>query len=200
LILRIASMLSALDRKLLRDLSRMKGQVLAVSLVMACGLAMMIMTRSLILTLESTRSTYYQKNAMADVFATLKRAPLSAAERLKSLPGVAAVETRVVVDVTLDLPGLAEPATGHIISLPEDGGLQKLNRVFLRKGRFPQADERREVVLGESFANANGLKPGDSLVAAKHSRSAGSDFHPNSSSKREPAKRCRTTRDSASSG
>ena len=111
-------MLSPLDRKLLRDLGRMKGQVLAVSLVMACGLAMMIMTRSLILTLESTRSAYYQKYAFADVFASLKRAPLSVAERLKTLPGVAAVEPRVVVDVRLDLPGMAEPATGRIVSLP----------------------------------------------------------------------------------
>ena len=163
-------MIDPLDRKLLRDLSRMKGQVVAVSLVMACGLAMMIMTRSLILTLESTRSAYYQQNAMADIFATLKRAPLSAAQRLETLPGVAAVETRVVVDVTLDLPGLAEPATGHIISLPEDGGPQKLNRVFLRSGRFPRPDERREAVLGESFANANGLQPGDSLVAVINGR------------------------------
>jgi putative ABC transport system permease protein len=164
------NMLSPLDRKLLRDLSRMKGQVVAVSLVMACGLAMMIMTRSLILTLESTRSAYYQQNAMADVFATLKRAPLLAVDRLKTLPGVAAVEARVVLDVTLDLPGLSEPATGHIVSLPEDGGPQKLNRVFLRSGRFPRPDDRREVVLGESFALENGLRPGDSLVAVINGR------------------------------
>ena len=148
----------------------MKGQVFAVSLVMACGLAMMIMTRSLILTLESTRAAYYQKYAMADIFATLKRAPLSVADRLATLPGVATVETRVAVEVTLDLPGLAEPATGHIVSLPEDGGPQKLNRVFLRSGRFPRPDERREVVLGESFANANGLQTGDSLVAVINGR------------------------------
>jgi len=128
-----------LDRKLLRDLGRMKGQVVAVSLVMACGLAMMIMTRSLILTLESTRSAYYQAYALADVFATLKRAPDAVAERLKTLPGVATVETRVAVDVTLDLPGLTEPAMGHLISLPEDGGPQKLNRLFLRSGRFPRS-------------------------------------------------------------
>jgi putative ABC transport system permease protein len=159
-----------LDRKLLRDLGRMKGQVLAVSLVMACGLAMMIMTRSLILTLESTRGEYYQQYALADVFARLKRAPLSVAERVAGLPGVAAVETRVVLDVTLDLPGLTEPATGHIISLPEDGGPPKLNRVFLREGRFPRPDERREVVLGEPFAQAHGLHPGDPLVAVINGR------------------------------
>ena len=163
-------MISPLDRKLLRDLGKMKGQVLAVSLVMACGLAMMIMTRSLIMTLETTRESYYQKFAMADIFATLKRAPLSVADRLATLPGVATVETRVAVDVTLDLPGLAEPATGHIISLPEDGGPQKLNRLFLRSGRFPRPDERREVVLGESFADANGIHPGDSLVAVINGR------------------------------
>ncbi len=163
-------MISPLDKKLLRDLAKMKGQVLAVSLVMACGLAMMIMTRSLIMTLETTRTTYYQRYAMADIFATLKRAPLSVADQLATLPGVATVETRVAVDVTLDLPGLSEPATGHIISLPDDGGPQKLNRLFLRSGRFPRSDERREVVLGESFANANGLQPGDSLVAVINGR------------------------------
>ncbi len=163
-------MISPLDRKLLRDLAKMKGQVFAVSLVMACGLAMMIMTRSLIMTLETTRTTYYQRYAMADIFATLKRAPLSVADQLATLPGVATVETRVAVDVTLDLPGLSEPATGHIISLPDDGGPQKLNRLFLRSGRMPRSDERREVVLGESFANANGLQPGDSLVAVINGR------------------------------
>ena len=163
-------MISPLDRKLLRDLARMKGQVVAVSLVMACGLAMMIMTRSLILTLESTRDAYYQKYALADVFASLKRAPLAMADRVAELPGVSRVEARVAVDVTLDLPWLSEPATGHIISLPEDGSEPKLNRVFLRSGRMPQPDARREVVLGEAFALENGLRPGDSLVAVINGR------------------------------
>ena len=158
-------MIDPLDKKLLRDLGRMKGQVLAVSLVMACGLAMMIMTRSLILTLESTRDEYYQGYAMSDVFVTLKRAPNSVVEQIAALPGVAAAEARVVVDVTLDLPGITEPATGHVVSLPEDGREPKLNRVFLRSGRFPRPDERNEVVLGESFALANTLQLGDSLVA-----------------------------------
>ncbi len=157
-------MLSPLDRKLFRDLGRMKGQMIAVSLVMACGLAMMIMTRSLIFTLESTREAYYQHNSMADVFATLKRAPLSMANRIAELPGVAGVEPRVVVDVTLDLPGVLEPATGHIVSIPEDKP-QVLNQLFLRNGRLPRPDERRGVVVGEAFAKANALQPGDSIAA-----------------------------------
>ena len=70
-------MLTPLDRKLLRDMSHMKGQTLAVGLVMACGLMMMITTRSLIRTLEGTRDAYYQQHRMADVFGSMKRAPLS---------------------------------------------------------------------------------------------------------------------------
>lgn len=162
-------MLSPLDRKLFRDLSRMKGQMVAVSLVMACGLAMMVMTRSLILTLDSMREAYYQRYRMADVFGSLKRAPLAMADRLAAIPGVTAVEPRVVLDVTLDLPGLAEPATGHIVSLPEDKP-QVLNQLFLRMGRMPRLDERREVVVSEAFAQANFLKPGDSVSAVINGR------------------------------
>ena len=64
-------MLAHLDRKLLRDLRRLKGQAAAVSLVMACGLAMLIMARSLIYSLESTRAEYYQTNHFADIGASL---------------------------------------------------------------------------------------------------------------------------------
>ena len=75
-------MIHPLDRKLLRDLGRMKGQVLAVCLVMACGLAMMIMTRSLIVSLNTARGDYYERHRFADVFSSLKRAPKSVAAEI----------------------------------------------------------------------------------------------------------------------
>ena len=80
--------MSLLDRKLLRDLIALKSQALAVALVMACGLAMMVTTRSLILSLESTRDTYYREHRFADVFARLKRAPNAVREQLAAIPGV----------------------------------------------------------------------------------------------------------------
>src|SRR6516225_1256230 len=104
-------MVSYLDRKLWRDLRRMKGQAVAVALVMACGLAMMIMARSLIHSLESTRREYYEANRFADVFVQLKRAPQAIAARIGELPGVAAVQPGLSVQVTLDIPGLDEPAS-----------------------------------------------------------------------------------------
>ncbi|MBE7497650.1 MAG: FtsX-like permease family protein [Verrucomicrobiaceae bacterium] len=162
-------MLTPLDLKLFRDLGRMKGQIVAVSLVMACGLAMMIMTRSIILTLERTRDAYYQRHRLADVFGSLKRAPKSLADRMAAIPGVAAVEPRVVVNATLDLAGIDEPATAHLVSLPEDRPLL-LNQIFLRAGSMPRSDARNEAVVSESFAKANQLRLGDRLVAIINGR------------------------------
>ena len=156
--------MSPLNLKLLRDAGRMKGQMFAVGIVMACGLAMMIMARSLIFSLESTRDAYYERNRFADVFSSLKRAPNSLRTRLAEIPGVAAAETRVVGSLTLDLPGLAEPADGTILSLPEDRP-QQLNQLYLRRGRLPEVGSHNEVVAGEAFALAHGFEPGNTIEA-----------------------------------
>src|SRR3954470_16580461 len=106
--------MSLLDRKLLRDLRALKSQAIAVALVMACGLAMMIMTRSLILSLTSTRDSYYEENRFAHVFVNLKRARDSVGDELVSVPGVATVQTAIAIRAALDVPGVPEPAVGLI--------------------------------------------------------------------------------------
>lgn len=156
-----------LNLKLVRDLSRMKGQTIAVALIMACGLAVMIMARSLIVSLESARDIYYTSSRFADIFCDLKRAPNSFRSRLAEIPGVAAVDTRVTGSLTLDLPGQKEPADGVIVSLPEDRP-QKLNLLFLRTGRLPEPGKNNEVVVGEAFANAHGFRPGDTIDVTIH--------------------------------
>lgn len=155
-------MLSNLDRKVLRDLKRLKGQTLAVALVMACGLAMLIMARSLIHSLESTRQEYYQTHRFAEVFVHLKRAPNALARRVAELPGVAVVQPGIAVLVTVDIPGLDEPASGQVRSLPEVGE-PELNRLFLRAGRWLPPGSRGQLLVSEAFAEANGLQPGDRL-------------------------------------
>jgi putative ABC transport system permease protein len=155
--------ISHLDKKLWRDLRRMKGQAMAVALVMACGLAMMIMARSLLFSLESTRREYYESNHFAEVFDHLKRAPNSLLARIAELPGVATAQSGISVQVTLDLPELHEPASGMVRSLP-DVGTPELNRLFLRSGRWLGGGNAREVLVGEAFADANALQPGGTLT------------------------------------
>ncbi len=162
-------MIPHLDRKLLRDLRRLAGQTAAVSLVMACGLAMLIMARSLIYSLDSTRAEYYQTHHFAEVFASLKRAPNNLSERIREIPGVATAQADLSVPVTLDLPGITEPASGLVRSLP-DFGEPELNRLFLRRGRWLSPGSRGEVLVSESFAKANSLNPGDTLTALLNGR------------------------------
>ncbi len=162
-------MLSHLDRKLWRDLSRMKGQAISVALVMACGLAMLTMSRSLIHSLASTRDEYYEANRFAEVFAHLKRAPNSVAMQVARVPGVAGVQAGISVGVVLDLPGVDEPCSGVVRSLP-DHGEPELNRLYLREGRWLSPGSRGELLVGEAFANANRLRPGDALALLLNGR------------------------------
>jgi len=162
-------MIPHLDRKLFRDLRRLAGQAAAVSLVMACGLAMLIMARSLIHSLESTRAEYYQTNHFAEVFGSLKRAPNYLIDRIREIPGVATAQTDLSVPVTLDLPGITEPASGLVRSLP-DFGEPELNRLFLRRGSWLAPGSRGDVLVSEAFAKANSLNPGDTLTALLNGR------------------------------
>ena len=162
--------MSLLDRKLLRDLRALKSQAVAVALVMACGLAMMITTRSLMLSLTTTRDTYYEQHRFAEVFARLKRAPDSVRADLAAIPGIAAVETSIAIQVTLDIPGLAEPAVGLLNSLPERGEAI-LNRPYVRVGRLPLGGTTvGELAVSEAFADAHALKPGARLSAVLNGR------------------------------
>ena len=83
---------------------------------------------------------------------------------IAAIPGVAVVATRVVADVTLDVPGMAEPATGRLISLPERGR-PPLNDVYLRRGRWVDPSRPDEVLASEMFSEAHGFHPGDRVAA-----------------------------------
>ncbi|MCA9130838.1 MAG: FtsX-like permease family protein [Planctomycetales bacterium] len=160
--------MTTLQRKLWRELGQSKGQALAIAAVVASGVAIFVMALSTLNFLRETRDTYYERYRLGDAFASLNRAPVSIIPRLESIEGVAVVQTRVVADVTLDVPGLVEPATGRIISLP--AGEPKLNRVYLRQGRFPDPMRPDEVVASEGFVLANHLQLGDAVKAVLNGR------------------------------
>lgn len=161
--------IAALDRKLLRDLWEMRSQALAIGAVMAAGVVMFVTYLSNFDSLQRTVDTYYERRRFADVFAMLKRAPLSLEADLRAIPGVSLVDTRVVADVTLDVPGLREPATGRLISVPSRGR-PLLNDVFLRAGRWPEPGRPDEVLASEVFTEANRMTLGDPITAIINGR------------------------------
>lgn len=161
--------MNALDQKLLRDLGRLKGQVIAITLIVACGIACLVTMMSAYDSLQLTQQTYYDRYRFADVFVQLKRAPDSLADRIAEIPGVRQVQTRVVVNVNLDVPGLNEPATGRLISIPEQQQ-PMLNDLFIRRGQYIEPGRRDQVLVSESFATANALEIGDRFGAVINER------------------------------
>lgn len=159
----------ALDRKLVRTLWRIKGQVLAIALVVASGVAMFIMALTALRALQESRDAFYEQGRFGEVFAHLERAPLTLKPKIAAIPGVRTVELRVVGNATLDVPGTMEPVIGRLVSLPPDGHAG-LNAILLRSGRLPGRGRDDEVVVSEAFALAHGFRMGESLSAVVNGR------------------------------
>lgn len=160
--------IAALDRKLLREVWRTRGQIISIALVVACGVMTVVTMRSAYESLRLSLDTFYERYVFGDVFASLVRAPDRVTTSIASLPGVTAVEPRIAFDVNLDVPGLVEPVTGRLLSVPAGG--PAVNRVHLVTGRPPEPGRGNEVVISNAFATANGLEVGDSLGAVINGR------------------------------
>ncbi len=156
-----------LDRKVLRDLWRMRVNVIAIALVLGCGVAILVMAVGMRSSLERTRLSYYASHKMADLAVSLVRAPRSIATQLAEIPGVSAVEARVTGLALLDLPGVKEPASAQLVSLPRIGR-PKVNDLSLARGRWPDPDRADEVLVNEALATANKFELGQELTATLH--------------------------------
>jgi putative ABC transport system permease protein len=155
---------SALDRKLLRDLWRMRGQALAIALVLAAATATFVLSAGVHGSLTETRDSYYARNHFADIFAEMTRAPRSVVARIADIPGVQHAEGSIVQYATLDFPHRSEPVRALLASIDEEGR-SRINRVTLREGRLPRKGEPNEIIADEAFMSANDLALGNAIDA-----------------------------------
>jgi putative ABC transport system permease protein len=154
----------ALDKKLLRDLVRLRGQVVTIALVIACGIAQLVSFVTLYRSLEASRDTFYTDTRFGDVFVHVDRAPRPVLARIAEIPGVAQVDGRVTGDFRLELPGVDVPLLGRFVSL--DGAPEaRLDSLFIEAGRSVTPSSGTDVVVSELFAETRGLRPGGSIVA-----------------------------------
>ena len=161
---RMPHIVPALDRKMLRDLWGMKGQALAIAFVIAGGVSVHLVAAGLLSSLDETRRLYYERYRFADVWAPVVRAPNALIADIRDIEGVQAAETRVRAPALFDMPGMQEPATGEVFSLP-DNVEPAVNQVHLVRGRTPRPGRRDEAVVLQSFAEAHGLNIGDPVAA-----------------------------------
>jgi putative ABC transport system permease protein len=158
---------SALDRKLLRDLRRIAVQAAAIALLVGCAVAVFVGSAATWRALARSQARYYETHRFAQVFAEVRRAPARLVERVAAIPGAGEVEARIAVPAAIVLPGRAEPVTARVLSLPPGG--PRLDRVHLRAGAAPAAGAE-EALVSEGFAAAARIAPGDTLDAVVNGR------------------------------
>jgi len=151
-----------LDRKLWRDLRRLWLQALAVGLVLGSGIALFVMATGMYGSLERARDAYYDRAHMADLATSLVRAPDRVARELAVLPGIDAAEVRVTGIGLISVPGVVEPVSARLVSLPA-GRRPLVNDLVLRAGAWPDPQRSDEVLVNEAFAEAHALVPGAPL-------------------------------------
>jgi putative ABC transport system permease protein len=151
-----------LDRKLWRDIAAIRGQVITIALVVAAGVAVFVASISTYQSLQSGRERFYLDARFPQIFVSLKRAPLSVVAQLVDIPGLAAVEPRIVRDVILDWPASPLPVSARMVSIV-DGGADTLSKLYLRSGAAPQTGDAKGVAVSEAFAEANRIAPGAEL-------------------------------------
>lgn len=166
--------MKSLDRKVLRELWSIRGQVMAIAIVIAAGLSTVVMSYVTLASLKETREQYYLEYGFPDLFVSLKRAPLTLLPAIESIQGVQQVQPRVVAPARITLEDYDEPIQGQLVGISQTkvNAPNSLNRIYLKEGRLPaqslafdgaKQSGRIEVLVSEAFAEPHDLHPGDKL-------------------------------------
>ena len=155
--------------KLVRDVWRAKGQFVAASAVVMCGLAVYVTLYSCYRNLRLSRDSYYRQYHFADFFIELQNAPQSAVRIVEEIPGVLRASGRIVKDVPLQVEGNEESVVGRLVSMPEQKR-ESVNDIHIVTGSYFTGADEREVVVEQRFCEANNLRPGDCFFATINER------------------------------
>ena len=110
--------MTVLDRKLRRDLLGYKWLLSTVVLIISIGIAGFVSNLSFYFNLELSRQAFYSECRMADFWLDFERLPEAELDRLRNIPGISELQTRIAFPVSIDLPGEPRLVTGQILSMP----------------------------------------------------------------------------------
>jgi putative ABC transport system permease protein len=157
-----------LNRKLIRDLVRAKWQYFAIGLMVVLGVVFFNASYAAYVNLDASYRASYKALDFEDFGLTFNAAPERVCDRIQRIPGVRAVEGRLVEDVGLEVEskGTTRKVVGRLITIPTDRE-PTVNRLALLSGHPLRSSSSREVLLEASFAKHHNLKPGDIVTATR---------------------------------
>jgi putative ABC transport system permease protein len=150
--------------KLRRDIAASRWQFLAVSVVIALGVAIFIGAYGSYQNLRSSYDRTYDELLMADLWLEAADAPVEVVDRVAAVDGVAAVEGRLIQELPVVLPEAGrERMLGRFVALPTERR-PTVNNVKVTKGQyFSLEGGDPQVLLEEGFAKFHDAEPGDRL-------------------------------------
>ena len=148
-----------LNRKLRRDIIRLKGMIVAVVSIIAVGTSSYVGMLATYNNLDNAKIRYYSQCRMADFWVDLKKAPKTELAQLLEIPGISELRARISFPVVVDLEGVDKPISGVVISMPSEPA-PVINSIVMRQGSYFTSDRRNEVIVSEPFAKARKVKPG----------------------------------------
>lgn len=156
-----------LTLKLVRDLWKARWQYLAVALMVILGIMFFNGAYAAYVNLDSSYANSYRRLSFEDFGVTFNTAPERTADRIQKIPGVKAVEGRLVEDVILELTGkTTKKLIGRLIGVPPDRPM-KVDALKIVQGHYISGKTDREIMLEASFAKYHKLKPGDFVEAVR---------------------------------
>jgi putative ABC transport system permease protein len=145
-----------------RDLMARKGQFIALILLVALGILSFVafLTGYLDLSASVTRATEELK--FADFTVGVVSAPTGKVAAVGRVPGVHAVEGRLIVDTGMDV-GTGKQPVARVIGVPADHR-PGVDDLLVEQGRYLAAAGQGEALLLNKYAFDTGTKVGDTVV------------------------------------
>lgn len=145
-----------LRRKMIRDMKENKGAYAACIAVIIIGLMIFTSYSVVMDNLTLAQKDFYEKQNFADGFAEIRSMPYREAEKLKSIPGIKDLQSRMVEDVRVLLPGRNNDIYLRLVSVDPSKG-DPINGVRIKKGLAQLDDGTMNIWVDSMFFEANHL-------------------------------------------
>ena len=147
-----------LRKKLFRDMRQSAMQFIALILLCMLGVFLFSGIDSFALITQASNESFFTQNRLAHFFLSLPSADRDALARVHAIDGVADAQARFSIDMDVDLPG--DPQ----LNVTAFDGPMRINTPYILEGHALDPADRRGCLIQEAFADARGLRVGDSIA------------------------------------
>jgi putative ABC transport system permease protein len=155
-----------LIRKILRDFRKSWAQSVALAFIVMLGVTSYIALLGAYRDLGTSYSHTYAQLSFADISYSIYPTTSGIVDTVRSIPGVAAAQGRLIIDLGLTRPGTVgrpekeQQIRGRLIGLPQESH-PAVNDVLVLNGRYFQPGDKKVVLIESHFAETYHLAPGD---------------------------------------